>query len=450
MSSTALEHIFHQRMEVCINKVASERGNKRLKAWMWSEFAIGQRKRLEDEKAQAKERMEKEMKGASEHAEKEGWLWKDQKNFTPQWESGLKFIDQQWSAGIEGSHSALKNAVSELDRLVIHGARKRYELDNKEETRFTLVEQVSQRFRHWYYLRKNERLEMDATIQRISDADGEHPDDAYQYPEPYNLATARFVTLYGRESFAKVWSATTYDAYNVDNLDFICEVIKMSTTRSVIDVDPDLVDSIPENDHLLYLSSNGGNEPAFIQRNRDRWWDQQASNSSTFYFSPYGVDEDGPGSSVCSKDGTIAHIFIFPKTPSRVRLRLLHRRVGAMSVSIQEDRTELRLISSNEIPEELKLQDFELDQFMPGRHELELVVTKTSIVGAYFLRDIFVEFLDNPPSNSSGDEDDSISETTEEHKDAEAETSGTEDGNVEEGQIANSLSFVEIARPSED
>jgi len=35
---------------------------------------------------------------------------------------------------------------------------------------------------------------------------------------------------------------------------------------------------------------------------------------------------------------------------------------------------ELRRISTSEIPKEPRLQDFELDRFGPGRHELELVV----------------------------------------------------------------------------
>lgn len=115
VSSIKLESILKWRMEECLNKVAEERKNGRLKEWMWSEFVIGQRKRLEKEREQTKERMEREMKGASERAEREGRPWKDQEPFHPRWEAALKFIDKQWSAGIEGGHSAPENAVSELE-----------------------------------------------------------------------------------------------------------------------------------------------------------------------------------------------------------------------------------------------------------------------------------------------------------------------------------------------
>src|SRR6266446_3866679 len=114
------------------------------------------------------------------------------------------------------------------------------------------------------------------------------------------------------EPQAKVCSATVYDVQGC-NKDVICNVIKKSTTRSVINMDPDLVDSIPENDHLLYISSDGGHQPAFIQRNLDRWWGQQTSNSSTFYFSPQHVSHRF----VYSSQATIAHIFISLITPSR-------------------------------------------------------------------------------------------------------------------------------------
>jgi len=45
------------------------------------------------------------------------------------------------------------------------------------------------------------------------------------------------------------------------------------------------------------------------------------------------------------------------------------------------------------------MQDFELDKFEPGRHELELVVERS----AYRLRDIIIEFFDDPPPHSTVD-----------------------------------------------
>ena len=45
--------------------------------------------------------------------------------------------------------------------------------------------------------------------------------------------------------------------------------------------------------------------------------------------------------------------------------------------------------------EQLQLQDFELNSFEPGRHELELVVRGRVGFDAYFLRDILVEFFED-------------------------------------------------------
>ena len=149
----------------------------------------------------------------------------------------------------------------------------------------------------------------------------------------------------------------------------------------MIKVDPALVGSIPENDHL-YIGSSSGKELAlaFTHRNRERWWNQQMSNSSTLYFFPQSV----VGQSVFSRKGTIAHIFIFLAT--RLRLCLPHSGSWGANifVSVQENAKELRRISTNEIPEKLRLKDFELDQFEPGGHELELVVASRGL-GAYNL-----------------------------------------------------------------
>ena len=125
-------------------------------------------------------------------------------------------------------------------------------------------------------------------------------------------------------------------------------------------------------------------------------WNEQIGNSSTFYFSPQALG----GRYVLSWRAIIAHIFVFLITPSRLRLHLLHsRRRTKISVSIQENGKELRHIPTNEIPDELQLQDFELDKFEPGRHELELVVERS----AYLLRDIIIEFFDDPPPHSTVD-----------------------------------------------
>jgi hypothetical protein len=47
VSSITLEGILRQRMEKCVNTIAEDRGDQRLKEWMSSEFVVGQRERLE-------------------------------------------------------------------------------------------------------------------------------------------------------------------------------------------------------------------------------------------------------------------------------------------------------------------------------------------------------------------------------------------------------------------
>ena len=177
------------------------------------------------------------------------------------------------------------------------------------------MEEVRQKFERWDPQRVNERCEMDATIKRISDAASEHLDDAYQYPQPDWRATYRLVNFKFLPPQTQFYSAMVYEVGNCDK-DVLRNVVKKCTTRSVIDVHPSLVDSIPENNYLLYVGSSSEKEPAFVQRNRDRWWDQQTSNSSTFYLSPENVALGGPY--VLRAQGTIAHIFVFLITPSRL------------------------------------------------------------------------------------------------------------------------------------
>jgi hypothetical protein len=437
VSSITLEGILDRRMKECIDKVASrdaagnapkstapsssapvnatkgkavateEQGSRRLKEWMQSEFVIGQRKRLEKEREKALERMEKEMKAASERAKSGGRLWRDQgfSNLNPQrwWKVGLESIDEQWRTGIEGGHSAMMHTTSDREEL-------NYDLLNlgeSDEGSSTFVAQVRRQFEHWHSQRENQRRERDATITGIADADSEQLDGAYQYPEPNDSPlTQRFVKLddITPRALANLSPATVYDLSDCE--DIVWDDILKSTTHSLVNVDPALVESIPENDHLLYIGSNSGEEPAFVQRNRDRWWCQQTGNSSMFYFSPQFV----VWSSCCATNATIAHIFIFITTPSRLRLGLVHHKSGYadpdLSVLIQENNKELSRIPTDEIPEELQLKEFELDQpFKPGNHELELVVTNVNGYYYYGLWDILVEFFNDTPSNSSVDED---------------------------------------------
>ncbi len=383
VSSLELEDIIHQRnLKECFDKIVEERQNERLKEWMQSEFAIGRRKRLEKEREQAKERMEKEMMASAERGEAEGRAWRNQEDFSPNgiWEAGLEFIDEQWGSAIE--YKALKD-VSDLNKLVEDKTPAPWD----DTVRTDFVEQVRDRFKHWRHQRRNEKDEMDATIERIRDKNL----NAYQYQKPNVRFTLRFVP-HGRYSQANFFSATVYDVKACDK-DTIHGLIRKDATRSVINVPQDLVNSIEENDHLLYLgSSGGGQEPSFVKRNRDLWKsDERPTNSSMFYFSPQEVD----AKFVYSRSGTIAHIFIFIKTRTRIRLHLLHLRYLRASVSIQKNNNEPRLISINEIPDQLRLQDFELDWFEPGYHELQLIITKETQDDSYYgLRDVLVEFVE--------------------------------------------------------
>jgi hypothetical protein len=269
---------------------------------------------------------------------------------------------------------------------------------NAHTARLNFVEQVRGRFQHWQHQRRNEMNEMDAVIERIRNTD--NLDDAYEYPQWDWQVSLKFVDLKYSKSVAKFFSATVYNVEGC-NEDIIHDIIQKKTTRSVINVPLHLVNSIPENNHLLYLSSEGGQEPPFIKRNRDQWWDEQTSNSSMFYFSPKWVSSRN----VCSTSDTIAHISIFLQTRTRLRLHLLHYQYDQVSVSIQEKKEDLHFISTDEITKELELhlQDFDLNSFEPGRHELELVVHQIQDGGVYCLRDILVEFFEDSLTDSSDD-----------------------------------------------
>jgi len=390
VSSSELEGTLHQRNKESINQIVKERENGPLEEWMQSEFVVGRQKRLEKERKQAKERMEKAMKDSAERAEAEGWAWRDQSEFSSErmWEAGQKFIDEQWEAVIESREIA---SSSDLDRMVERDLQIWW-----DEARCIFVEQVGGRFQHWQHQRRHEKDEMDAIIKRIRNTNSNHLDYAYRYPEWNVQVSYKFVELLHSQSVAKFLSAAVYNVEGCDDNN-IYDVIQKKTTRSVINVPSRMVNSISENDHLLYLSSKGGQEPPFIKQNRDRWWDEQTSNSSMFYFSPEGVHPSYVYTGI-GMSGTIAHIFLFLETRTHLQLCLLHGRYGQVSVSIQEKNEELHFISIDEIPTQLQLQAFDF-WFEPGRHELELVIHLDGGSGIYYLRDI----LTAPLTHSSED-----------------------------------------------
>ena len=125
-------------------------------------------------------------------------------------------------------------------------------------------------------------------------------------------------------------------------------VAEKVSTCSLIDVHPELIQHIPENDHLLFCSSGWKevNLP-FIQQNHNWWWEQQKTNSWTFYLSPQFV---AMGSwHVLSFDRTIAHIMIFLQTPTCLQLHLLYHWDGdGMELLIQEEGKELQVVHTAE------------------------------------------------------------------------------------------------------
>ena len=125
---------------------------------------------------------------------------------------------------------------------------------------------------------------------------------------------------------------------------------------SLINVGLSLIQDIPENDYLLFCSDEDHREVnlSFIQRNHDRWWEQQRSdlNLWTFYLSPQGIDYHYDSRYVYSWEGTIAHIMISLQTSPtqhldctrlRLRLHLLHSRGGDAILLIQEKGKDLDL-----------------------------------------------------------------------------------------------------------
>jgi len=204
-SSITLEGILDRRMKECIDKVVSQDGagnaterkavtakeqeNRRLKKWMQSEFVVGQQKRLEKERGQMKERMEKGMKAASERAESEGHLWRDQGRSNPEnrWGVGLDFIDSQWCTIFEHKFSGLMDAAyDDLDKLGETLDESMY-LDKE---RAIFAEQVRGQFKHRYSQCEDERRERDAIIQCIADPRDAKLDDAYRYLLPHDLDDA--------------------------------------------------------------------------------------------------------------------------------------------------------------------------------------------------------------------------------------------------------------------
>ena len=414
-----------------------------------------QRQRLEYERAQVKVRREDVLKALGER-----WSEQNHDVLASIWKDGQTFIDEKWTAAIKhdmfGESSSASPATtvpewfggSDRDRASMERLKPRFAHWNdqrkyeRREMKATLgrireadMKQLEQATLIQADMKRLEQAKLEADMKQLEQATlevdmkqleqamliqikaaAEKLEQAYRYPESSAGLTdhiySRFVRLPSEPEesafVAKVSSATVYDTSVISTIDAItidaiCTVAGKSSCRSLINVRPELSQYIPENGHLLFCS-NAGDEVnlPFIQRNRDRWWEQQKTNSWAFYFSPQGIDNGINGSrSAFSSTGIIVHIMIFLQTPTHLRLHLLHSRYGDATLSIQEKGKEIRLIHTGEIPkDELRLQGYDLDRFEPGMHELQLVVSTAVRLfmqpQRYNLRDIALEFIHSP------------------------------------------------------
>lgn len=402
MMSVELEDILRVKMEACISEVTRVRRERQMGVWMLSDMESGRGKRLEQEREGAKKRMERAMREASQQADKEGRSWQDDPlDFLPRWKNVMDFIDQQWLTGINGRSEGLNRAEVALNRLILEGEQGRWSRDDRHGYVERLKSQVSQE--HWRSQHQIEEELMKSILDRVrrlpANIARTDLDTAYEYPEPDTEATTKFAELLYSSSEGRACSALVYDALGCDK-EAVCDVVAKDATRSVLNIDPEIVAFIPPNEHLLFLSCKDEKnvEPPFVQQNRDRWWSQQTSNSSTFYLTPWGIM--GSDACYCNRTRIMAHILIFLTGPSVVRVRVLHHG-GATKVCLQEDGEELGCISS--IPSTFQLHEFRTFVLQPGTHELELVPQidpkSGSIFDGYYLRDILIELLDNPSDN---------------------------------------------------
>ena len=108
---------------------------------------------------------------------------------------------------------------------------------------------------------------MEATVEQIRKAELEQLEQAYNYPElsPWqtNCIHSRFAQLRADSEqpesvlfVAKVSSAMVYDVDDISSINIICTVAEKSSSCSLIRVDPELIQHIPENDHLLFCSNS--------------------------------------------------------------------------------------------------------------------------------------------------------------------------------------------------
>ena len=317
------------------------------------------------------------------------------------WQAGQISIEK-WAAAIESG--LFKEGSSTFPEVMtVH------ELFGKsDDKKCASMEQLKLKFAHWNDQWSYKWHEMEATLKWISKADMKQLEQAYKYPEPgtgwadHIHSRLAYLPSDSKKStfIAKVSSATVYDVHWISTINVICTVAEKNSCHSLIDVHRDLIQGISENDHLLFCSAmfQGEVNLPIIQRNHSRWWEQQKTNSWTFYLFWQEVDS---GWYVFRWKGTIAHIMIFLQAPTRLRLHLLHSQYeDNVELLIQEEGKQLWVLHKAEIYKlinKLGMQGYNLDQFEPGRHELHLVVVIPSDSASWYnLWDIALEFVDSP------------------------------------------------------
>ena len=385
--STALEDVLHIHIQRVVNT--------NMKMSLSIEWSSVQKSRLEYERAQVKVRREDVLKTVGQNA------------IAIIWQAGQAFIEKAGQTFIEKRSAAIKDGSFKEGSSVVSEATTGLEWFGESGASMEWLK-LTGRLTRWNDQWSYEQREMEATIERIRKAEQKQLEQAYKYPKSSaqwaDHIHSRFVRLHSAFQ-AKVSSAMVYDVAGAWTIDVICTVAENSSCRSLINVSPKLIQHIPENDHLLFCS-NWSHEAVnlpFIQQNRNRWWEQQKTNSWTFYFSPQGVDSGGQY--VYSYSRTIVHIMIFLQTPTRLRLHLhsLHHQYGdGVELLIQDSEgKKLQVVHTAEIyksRDKFRLQGYDLDQFESGRHELQLVVSSSNSESRHYycLRDVALEFLDSP------------------------------------------------------
>ncbi|KAH9477064.1 hypothetical protein JR316_0010980 [Psilocybe cubensis] len=406
-ASVKLEEVLRGKMVA----FCAQQEQEHLREWALTQFTIGRRKRLERERDQARERMNREMNSAEGLAEEYGRPWNQQGIFNPQgaWSHGMILMEGEWRDALQEDGqkpSGIADLKAYLERASDGWP---FLFSDSHQTRFRFVKEVRQRLKQLNCdsHRNNERLVIDEKIERIRHTVySSDLQNVYQYPIAYNSTCGRFADLHGTTSLelAKLYASTVYGVQGCNN-EIILEVIKNKTARSVTGVPLELVDSIPENEHLLYISGPDGckiEQPAFIQRNRDRWWDLQTGNSFMFFHTPEGPWQASLRDFTISE--TLAQIFVYITTASSIKIRLLHcgeLLANASEVYVRHNGEKLISIPLDDLTEELVSESFELGRFEPGRYQMELVAKSH---GSYVLQNLFIDFIDEevPVLDESG------------------------------------------------